>query len=104
MNTRREKQSPFKSSFVISVTTDRFRKAFDRLPLTIKYKAKRSYSLWQTDPYHPSLNFKQVYSGKQIYSVRIGLSYRALGLKEEDTLIWFWIGSHEDYNNLINQL
>ena len=89
---------------MISVTTDRFRKAFDLLPLTIKDKAKRSYSLWQTDPYHPSLNFKQVYSGKQIYSVRIGLSYRALGLKEEDTLIWFWIGSHEDYNNLINQL
>jgi len=89
---------------VLSVTTDRFRKAFDRLPSAVKDKARRSYLLWQTDPYHPSLNFKLVYSEKQIYSVRIGLSYRALGLKEGDTLIWFWIGSHEDYNNLINQI
>jgi hypothetical protein len=89
---------------VLSVTTDRFRKAFARLPIAIQDKAKRSYLLWQTDPYHPSLNFKLVYSEKQIYSVRIGISYRALGLKEDDTLIWFWIGSHEDYNNLINRL
>ena len=89
---------------MISVTTNRFRKSFDQLPTTIKDKARRTYKHWQTDPYHPSLNFKQVYSGKQIYSVRIGLSYRALGLKDENTLIWFWIGSHEDYNHLINQL
>jgi len=89
---------------VLSVTTDRFRKAFDRLPENIKNKARRSYLQWQADPQHPSLAFKQVYSEKQIYSVRIGLSYRALGLKEENTMIWFWIGSHEDYNNLVSQL
>lgn len=89
---------------MLSVTTDRFRKTFDQLPRAVKVKAKSSYLLWQTDPYHPSLNFKLVYSTKQIYSVRIGLSYRALGVKEGDTLIWFWIGSDQDYNNLINQL
>ena len=89
---------------MLSVTTDRFRKAFDRLPSTIKDKARSAYLLWQSNPYHPSLNFKQVYSEKQIYSVQIGLSYRSLGIKQDDTLIWFWISSHEDYNNLINNL
>ena len=70
---------------MLSVTTDRFRKAFDRLPSTIKDKARSVYLLWQSNPYHPSLNFKQVYSEKQIYLVRIGFSYRSLGIKQDDT-------------------
>jgi hypothetical protein len=41
------------------------------------------------------LQFKRVSQRKSVYSVRIGISYRALGLREEDDLIvWFWIGSH----------
>jgi len=76
---------------VISVTTRRFRKSFDQLPATIKDKARKSFRLWQTEPYHPTLAFKQIYPEKQIYSVRVGLAYRALGLMENDTLIWFWI-------------
>ncbi len=32
------------------------------------------------------------------------ITVRALGIRQEDTLIWFWIGSHEEYNNLIAQL
>lgn len=73
------------------------------LPDKIKKRTRQAYSQWQTDPYHPSLAFKQVHSTKPIFSVRIGLSYRALGIKEGDTLIWFWIGSHENYNKLIDQ-
>ena len=49
-------------------------------------------------------HFKQVHSQQHIYSVKVGLSYRALGIIQNDTIIWFWIGSHEDYNNLIAQL
>jgi hypothetical protein len=89
---------------VNSVTTDRFRKSFDGLPIRIKDKARRPYSLWRSDPFHPSLNFKQVHNSQPIYSVRIGFSFRALGVKEEETMVWFWIGSHEDYNNLIRQI
>ncbi len=86
-----------------SVTTERFRKAFENLPKEIQERARKGYNLWKQDSYHPSLHFKQV-TIKPIYSVRIGLSYRALGIKQEETMIWFWIGSHEDYNKLIIQL
>jgi hypothetical protein len=86
-----------------SVTAERFRKAFDLLPVSIKVLARKSYFIWHKNPYHPSLNFKLIHPDF-IYSVRIGLSYRALGKRDEDTLIWFWIGSHEDYNNLIAKL
>ncbi len=87
-----------------SVTTQRFRKAYAELPVHIKEAAKRAYRIWQKNPYHESLNFKKVHSSEPIYSVRIGLAWRALGVKENETIIWFWIGSHAEYDKLITLL
>lgn len=87
-----------------SVRTDKFKKAFEKLPASIQEKAQRAYEQWKTDSAHPSLHVKQVHQKRSIYSVRVGLSHRALGVHEEDTMIWFWIGSHEDYNNILTQL
>ncbi len=87
-----------------SVTTERFRKGFDLLPLNIQQKARIAYKRWQLDQAHPSLNFKKVHSIEPIYSVRIDLNYRALGMKNKATMVWFWIGSHEEYNNVVSLL
>jgi len=62
-----------------------------------------SYERFQRDPHHPSLQFKQVHSSRPIYSVRVGLGYRALGSRSEETMIWFWIGSHADYDRLVDK-
>ena len=51
---------------------------------------------WKLDPYHPSLHFEERRNG--ICVVRIGEHHRALGLREGDTIAWFWIGTHEEYN------
>jgi hypothetical protein len=56
------------------------------------------------DPGHASLRFKQVHSTRQIYSARIGLGYRALGVRDGDTIVWFWIGSHAEYDRLVASL
>lgn len=87
-----------------SRTTKRFRDAFDRLPKDVQEKARRAFELWKSDSNHPSLKFKQVHSTEPIYSVRIGLGWRALGIREDDTMIWFWIGSHADYDEMISKL
>lgn len=87
-----------------SVTTERFRKAFARLPKSVQEKARNSYKLWKLNSNHPGLHFKQIHNKQPIYSIRIGLSYRTLGVIKGDTIIWFWIGSHEDYNDLIAQI
>ena len=79
-------------------------KAFEQLPENIKEAARKAYQLWKQDPYHPSLRFKQVHSTLPIYSVRIGKDWRAVGIKEEDVIIWFWIGSHSNYDNLLSQM
>ena len=63
------------------------------------------YARWRSDPYHTSLRFKRVSQRQPIYSVRVGLGYRALGLREDRSLIsWFWIGPHAGYDELLRRL
>jgi len=87
-----------------SHTTERFRKVFKGLPKHIQRQARDAYRLFKQNPYHPSLRFKQVHPTKPIYSVRISVDYRAVGVREGDEVIWFWIGSHADYDELISRL
>ena len=37
-----------------------------------------------------------------MYSVRVTLGHRALRLVEGDEVVWFWIGSHADYDRLLS--
>lgn len=83
--------------------TKRFRKAFKQLPKQIQHQGKESYKRFKQNPYHPSLHFKRIHSTQPIYSVRISLDYRAVGMLEGDAILWFWIGSHENYNRLLSQ-
>ena len=87
-----------------SSVTKEFRKRFDALPLEIREQADRAYALWRSDPHHPSLEFKRVSKRQPIYSARIGIGYRALGLQENDHTFWFWIGSHAEYDQLLKRL
>jgi hypothetical protein len=48
----------------------------------------------------PSLQFKKV-DEPNVYSVRVGLGYRALGMMDGTDIVWFWIGSHSEYDKLI---
>jgi hypothetical protein len=34
----------------------------------------------------------------------VGLGYRALGVREGETMVWFWIGSHAEYDRLVRGL
>ena len=87
-----------------SRTTRRFRKSFSQLPEPIKDRAREAYRRFVGNPDHPGLRFKQVHAAEQIYSVRITRDYRALGIREGDTIVWFWIGSHADYDELLSRM
>jgi hypothetical protein len=84
--------------------TARFKSLFEQLPSEVQQSAQRAYSLFQRDPAHPSLQFKRLRADRQTYSIRIGLGYRALGLRFDETLVWYWIGPHAEYDHLISQL
>jgi hypothetical protein len=84
-----------------SRTTRRFRGLFTALPLRIQQQAKEAYRLFKNNSEHPSLRFKQVHSDPPTFSVRVGISYRAVGAKNGEVITWFWIGSHADYEKLL---
>ena len=81
-------------------TTREFRRLYNDLPQKVKELADKSFRLLKQNPTHPSLRFKKI--GK-VWSIRVGAVYRALALKDEDGFIWFWIGTHEEYNNIISR-
>jgi hypothetical protein len=87
---------------VKSWRTAAFRRAFATLPKEVQRQARQAYFTFSNDPGHPALRFKKVHANKSIYSVRIGLGYRALGNKAGDEIVWFWIGSHAEYDRLIS--
>ncbi|MFP4103183.1 ParE family toxin-like protein [Coleofasciculus sp.] len=70
---------------------------YRKLRREIRQKARQAYQLWAENPFHPSLHFKCINSQEDIWSVRVTRGYRALGFKDADTITWFWIGSHDDY-------
>ena len=52
-------------------------------------------------PAHPGLQFKKLEGEDDIYSVRIGLGYRALAVMKKDRIVWYWIGNHSEYDRLV---
>ena len=87
-----------------SLMTTEFVLRFQRLSPQVQAAARKAYRLWQHDRSHPSLHFKRIHSHDLIFSVRISLGWRALGLLENETIHWFWIGSHAEYDSVIRSL
>ena len=85
-----------------SITTPKFRQMFADLPKQIQDRTRRAYRQFQQDPSYPSLRFKKVHPKLPIYSVRINKDYRAVGQLDEDTIVWFWVVSHAEYNLLLD--
>ena len=87
-----------------SVTTASFRKMFSVLPSNVQTQAKDAYLRFRDNPWHPGLQFKPVHSHRPIFSARININYRAVGIIDDDGVVWFWIGSHADYDNLLKHI
>lgn len=79
--------------------TPTFWKLYGNLPPDVRRVADKNYELLNANPKHPSLHFKKV--NGELWSVRVGLGFRALALPAEDGFAWVWIGTHEDYDKLL---
>jgi len=75
-----------------------FWQAYQALPASVRKAADKSFDLLKQNPSHPSLHFKPV---GRFLSARIGLHHRALGVSIDGGVLWFWIGSHTDYERMI---
>ena len=89
---------------MISKTTRSFRDDLRDLPDAIRRQARTAYLRFRDDPRHPSLQFKLVHATLPIYSARISRGYRAVGVFSGDLIVWFFIGSHAEYEQLLRRL
>jgi hypothetical protein len=87
-----------------SYTTERFRKLLRQLPPQIQLQAREAYQLFRQNPSHPGLYFKKVHPVKPIYSARLNIDFRVVGIRDGDEIVWFWIGSHDEHDKLLNRL
>lgn len=81
-----------------------FRRDFARLPSAVQRQARAAYRLFLSDPRHPSLKFKKLPPFENFWSVRINSQYRAIGRWHGDVILWLFVGSHGDYDKLLDRL
>ena len=75
-----------------------FWELYERLPNRIQELADKNFELLKTDPSHPSLHLKK--AGKY-WSARVGIKYRVLGVDVDEGVLWFWIGTHVEYDKIV---
>ena len=76
----------------------RFWKCYHRLPLAVQSLADKSFELLKADPHHPSLHLKRV---GRYWAARVGGSHRVLAAPVDGGFVWFWIGTHREYETLL---
>ncbi len=77
---------------------------FDDLPIDVKKLAEKNYKLWKESKNSPGLRFKQIHKTLPIYSFRVGMKHRTVGVETDDGKIaWFWVGSFETFNKTIGE-
>jgi hypothetical protein len=72
---------------------------YEALPLPVRTLADKNYRLLRANPRHPSLHLKCIRD--ELWAVRVGDHYRALGIGVSDGIQWFWIGTQADYDRIL---
>ncbi len=78
-----------------------FWEKFHKLPKDIQTKAKKCFKILKQDERHPSLHFKKLKLDDIVWSVRVDQNYRALAFEDKNNIVWFWIGTHTEYDKMI---
>ena len=73
---------------------------YGRLSKEAQQRADQGYEWFRQNPSHPSLRFKRLQGNGNYWSVRVGEGYRAVGIRDGDTIVWFWIGTHNEFDKL----
>lgn len=82
-----------------SFTRPSFWRAYAALDPRVRLAARRAYEAFHQHAEHPSLRFKRLQGYGNVWSVRIDEQYRAVGVRDGDTITWVWIGSHNEFDS-----
>lgn len=77
----------------------RFFESFAKLPSHIKEFSRENFRRMVANPQQVSLKpLPHAGSGEDVWSAQVGNRYRALGVRVHGQFVWYWIGTHEEYN------
>ena len=81
-----------------SKASPEFWKLYNALPKAIRDQADKQFRLFLGNPNHPSLHLKQVGG---FWALRVSRGYRAVARRHGDRFSWFWIGPHDEYDDIL---
>ena len=81
------------------ILDDDFWDAYAELPPNVQRRVPQKFQILRQNPRHPSLRFKKV---RDLWAIRVSRDYRALARQEEGDFIWFWVGTHSEYERRIS--
>ncbi len=85
--------------------TAEFHEQFQRLPSQIQEVARAAFEAFLLNPNHPSLRLHSLtasHRAKHVsgsFSVSITMKYRAIFVVYKNENVWYWIGTHAEYNH-----
>jgi hypothetical protein len=83
---------------VTSRGTTEFWQLYHGLPPQIRNVAQKAFQKFSDNPAHPSLQLERLKFDSRAWSVRVTRNYRAVARRYDDDWLWFWIGSHEEFD------
>jgi hypothetical protein len=78
-------------------TTD-FWRLYHALSPEVRQAAQNAFQKFLDNPAHPSLQLERLRSDARVWSVRVTRNYRAVARRYENDWLWFWIGSHKEFD------
>ena len=78
--------------------TTEFWQLYRNLPPEIRLAAQETYRKFSSNPAHPGLQLERLRADPRAWSVRVSRNFRAVALRRGDDWLWFWIGSHQDFD------
>ena len=85
---------------IVSHVTAEFWSRYHALPEDVRRQADKAFKRFRVNPSHPSLHLKKA---GPFWSARVSLDYRVLGYLENHEFYWFWIGPHDEYDQLLKR-
>jgi hypothetical protein len=83
---------------VTSRGTSDFWRLYYELPPEIRAAAREAYRKFTANSAHPGLQLERLKCDSRTWSVRVTRNYRAVARRYDDDWLWFWIGTHEEFD------
>ena len=67
---------------------------YEKLPVKIRRCVDNNFQVIKEYPKHPLL---RLVTNGNLHSMRIDARFRAIGIQDQDDIVWFWVGTYKKF-------